>query len=369
MKQLSALSLLLLCALCAGGIIGCKKDDNNSSGSTLETVFKDNDYQFTGIAKDPTGDKLLVNYPRWSGPYKWGVVTVADSVTKAPFPDEATNMWLGGQDGESKWVCVQSVYFDRSGALWVLDPAAPNLGTVESKSYKLVRINKQTGAWEKKYEFDSVASDTSYINDVRVDAERQFAYLTNSKEGGIIVINLATGQMRQVLQGHYSVISDPSYTFTIDGKELRRKGMPAKFNSDGIALTPDGDWLYYKPATDDKLYRIRTEYLRDWSMTSAMLGDKVEDLGHKCVSDGMIFDDAGNLYLGDMEHYRIVRINPAANHEMMTVVQDNRLIWPDSYSIAGGYLYITCSQINKQPDYNDGINKRTTPYTVYRIKI
>jgi streptogramin lyase len=31
---------------------------------------------------------------------------------------------------------------------------------------------------------------------------------------------------------------------------------PAKFNSDGIALTPDGQWLYFKPLSDDKLYRI-----------------------------------------------------------------------------------------------------------------
>ena len=45
------------------------------------------------------------------------------------------------------------------------------------------------------------------------------------------------------------------------------------------------------------------------------------------------------------------------------------LIWPDSYAIADGYLYITCSQINKQPDYNNGVNKRTSPYTVYRMKL
>ncbi len=220
---------------------------------------------------------------------------------------------------------------------------------------------------QKTIQFDSLISDTAYLNDVRVDPTRQFAYITNSKEGGIVVVNLATGQMRQVLQGHYSTRSDPSYTFIIDGKELRKNGMPVKINSDGIALTPDNDWLYYKPTTDDKLYRIRTEYLRDFSNNS--LGDKVEDLGHKCASDGMIFDDAGNLYLTDIQNYRIVRIMPSANHSMSTVVQDERLIWPDSYTISGGYLYVTCSQINKQPDYNEGVNKRTTPYAVYRVKL
>lgn len=33
------------------------------------------------------------------------------------------------------------------------------------------------------------------------------------------------------------------------------------------------------------------------------------------------------------------------------------------------YLYISCSQINKQPDYNEGENKRTTPYAIYRMKL
>ncbi len=369
MKHLLTAGVAL--ALASALLSSCKKDnDNGNNGSSrLETVFVDSTYQFTGLTKDPAGDDLLVSYPRWSGPYQWGVVRANGLSGKTPFPDEATNMWLGGQNGENKWVCVQMVYYDAGGALWVLDPAAPNMGRVAGKSYKLVRINKQTGAWERSYQFDSVASDTSYINDVQVDVNRQFAYLTNSKEGGIVVINLATGQMRQVLQEHYSVRSDPSYTFTIDGKELRKNGMPVKIHSDGIALSPDGSWLYYKPLTDDKLYRIRTEDLRDWGQGSAALGSKVEDLGHKCASDGMIFDAAGNLYLSDMQHYRLVRINTNGNHEMSTVVEDERLIWPDSWTIHGGYLYVSCSQINKQPDYNEGVNKRTMPYTIYRVRI
>ncbi len=288
--------LALVCCLLAA----CDKDDDNNSGnSALDQVFEDNTYQLTGVAIDSASSKLFVNYPRWSGPYRYGVVTVTADNNVLPFPDEATNMWLGGQDGETKWVCVQSVYFDDAGNLWILDPAAPNMGAVYQKSYKLVRVNKNTGAWEKKYEFDAVASDSSYLNDVRIDVPRQFTYITNSKEGGIVVVNLATSQMRQVLQDHYSVHSDTSFKFIIDGRELMRKGMPVKINSDGIALTPDGEWLYYKPLTDDKLYRIRTEYLRDFSMTSAELGSRVEDLGHKVTSDGMIFDNAGRLYLGD----------------------------------------------------------------------
>ena len=146
-----------------------------------------------------------------------------------------------------------------------------------------------------------------------------------------------------------------------------KEGKKAVFNSDGIALTPDGAWLYYKPLTDDKLYRIKTEYLRNFNMADPDLGGKVEDLGHFASTDGMIFDKNENLYFGDPQHYRLLKIDK--NLKMTILIQDQRLIWPDSYAIADGYLYVSCSQIQKQPEYNNGVNKRTSPYTVYRIKL
>jgi sugar lactone lactonase YvrE len=204
---------------------------------------------------------------------------------------------------------------------------------------------------------------------VRVDTHLNYAYLTNSNEGGIFVVNLNTGKIRQVLQGNYSVIADPDYTFKIDGKELKQNGAPVKINSDGIALTPDGNYLYYKPLTDRHLYRIKTKFLRDESLTAAKLGSKVEDLGNFTTSDGMIFDKQGNLYLGDLENYRIMKITP--DLKMHVLIKSPLLIWPDSYSIANGYLYVSCSQLQKQPKYNTSSPQwpPVTPFTIYRIKL
>jgi sugar lactone lactonase YvrE len=333
----------------------------------LELVFSDSVYQLTGVAVSATG-RLFTNYPRWSDIYRYALVETKPGNQVIPYPNMEMNSWQPGQNGDNNWVCVQAVYIDEGDVMWVVDPAAPKMQGVYQNSYKLVKINIHTGEVERNYPFDGVASSQSYVNDVRVDTARQFAYLTNSNEGGIFVVNLRSGHIKQVLQDHYSVKSDPAYTFVIDGKELRKNGQPVKINSDGIALTPDGEWLYYKPLTDDKLYRIRTAYLRSDSLSAAALGDKVEDLGHFTTTDGMIFDKQGNLYLGDLQRYRIVKIDPTL--EMTTLVRDSLLIWPDSYHISkDGYLYISCSQIHKQPEYNNGINKRTSPYTIYRYKL
>ncbi|ANE53508.1 hypothetical protein SY85_14850 [Flavisolibacter tropicus] len=329
-------------------------------------VYLDSTYQLTGVAKEE-GGYMWVNYPRWSDSYRYGVVHVTGTNSREPYPDSVMNKWQAGQPGTNKWVCVQSVYVDDSSRLWVLDPAAPKMKNVTGGGAKLVRINKSTGFPERTYSFKGIIPDSAYVNDIRVDVQRNYAYLTESKGGGLIVIDLNTGKMRRLLSSHYSVKSDTTFYFVIDGQELMKDGRPVKINSDGIALTPDYAWLYYKPLTDNKLYRIRTEDLRNASLTDTALASKVEDLGHFTTTDGMIFDKAGNLYLGDLQNYSIVRIDK--NHKMTTLVKDQRLLWPDSYAIGDGYLYITCSQIHKQPEYNNGVNKRTSPYAVYRIKL
>jgi sugar lactone lactonase YvrE len=333
----------------------------------LEQVFLDDTYQLTGVAVSKDG-RVFTCYPLWPGPHKYGVVEIFPNNEAKPYPNEAMNSWKEGDDGKEKWVCVQAVYVDDENYLWVVDPACPFMEEVYDNGFKLVKFSLKTNSIEKIYRFGGILSNKSYINDVRVDTARKFAYLTNSNEGGIVVINLETGTIRELLRNHYSIKHDPSFTLIVDGKEFRKNGEPVHLQSDGIALTPDGEWLYYKPLTDNKLYRIRTEFLRDEELTQDKLEAAVEDLGRFAVTDGMIFDKSGNLYLGDYQNYQMVQLTPA--HEKEVVVSDERLIWPDSYSISeDGYLYISCSQINKQPDYNEGENKRTTPYAIYRMKL
>jgi sugar lactone lactonase YvrE len=335
--------------------------------ANLELLFSDNTYQLTGVAISKQG-RLFTNYPLWPGPHKYSLVEVFANNEVKPFPNEEMNTWKEGDDGKDKWVCVQAVYIDNTDTMWVVDPACPMMEKVYENSHKLVKINLQTNSIEKVYWLKGIASDKSYINDVRVDTQKGYAYLTNSNEGGIVVVDLNTGKIRQVLQKHYSVKSDPSFQFIIEGKEFSKKGEAAKMQSDGIALTPDGSYLYYKPLTDNKLYRIKTEHLQNEELSDAALESEVEDLGTFITTDGMIFDKKGNLYLGDLQQSSIVKIDAAL--QMTTVVQDEKLIWPDSYSISDDdYLYLSCSQIQKQPDYNEGQNKRTTPYTIYRMKI
>lgn len=333
----------------------------------LEQVFADPKYQLTGVAVSAKG-RLFTNYPVWSPAHRYCVVEVVAGQAR-PYPDEAMNNWKPGDDGTKKWVSVQAVYVDDQDKLWVVDPAAPGLGDVYQDSSKLVRIDLATNKIERSYFFQGVADQHSYLNDVRVDTARQFAYMTSSSQGGIVVVDLKSGNARMVLTDTAFVRSDPAYHFTIAGREVAIGGAPLKVNSDGIALSPDRAWLYWKPLTDDRLYRIKTADLRDAKLAPAELVKRVEDLGHFLVTDGMEFDKHGNLYFGDLEHNAIVRIAPDLKART-EVIQDDRLIWPDSYSISrDGYLYLSTSQVQMAPPFNGGVDKRTLPYGLFRLKI
>jgi sugar lactone lactonase YvrE len=333
----------------------------------LEPVFADPKYQLTGVAVSARG-RVFTNYPVWSPVHRDCVVEIVAGQAR-PYPDEAMNRWKPGDDGTRKWVSVQAVYVDDQDKLWVVDPAAPGFGEVYQDSNKLVRIDLATNKIERSYFFPGVADKHSYLNDVRVDTARQVAYLTSSSQGGIVVVDLAAGQARMVLADTPFVRSDPAYHFTIAGREVAVGGAPLKVNSDGIALSPDRAWLYWKPLTDDRLYRIRTADLRDPRLAAAELARRVEDLGHFLVTDGMEFDPHGNLYFGDLEHGAIVKLAPDLKTRT-ELVKDDRLIWPDSYAISrDGYLYLSTSQAHLAPPFNGGVDKRTLPYGLFRVKL
>ncbi|WP_312900008.1 L-dopachrome tautomerase-related protein [Chryseobacterium taichungense] len=374
LKNITVLAMALV------SLAACKESSKqpkqvvNSEVSTekntqLEEVFSDSTYQLTGVAvaKD---NRVFVNYPYWLDNHSYSVVEVKDGKA-VPYPDAEWNSFKKGEDGQNKFVTVQSVVTDDKGFLWVVDAAGIGLGKVYQHSSKVLKINLANNKIEKIYRFpENVVSEDVYINDIRVDNENGFAYLTNSNTGGIVVLNINTGASRLVLTNSPSVKSDPNYHFSPLGTELKKgDGSLLKVNSDGIALTPDNQYLYYKPLTDNRLYRIKTDLLRDFKTNEAVLNKSVEDLGKFITTDGMIFDKNGNLYLGDLEKNSIVKITP--DLKMHTIVKDDeKLIWPDSYSISDdGYLYISNSQIQLMPWFHDGKEQFKKPFKVFRIKI
>jgi sugar lactone lactonase YvrE len=271
---------------------------------------------------------------------------------------------LKAEHAAQQFVCVQSVVVD-GGSLWVLDPAAPLLATVVPGGPKLVQIDLKTNQVTRVIPFGSdVVKPNTYLNDIRFDDQRHTAYMTDSGPGGIVVLDLNTGKAHRALDGHPSVLVEPGVQVVVNGKPLLRYGKPPQFNSDSIALSPDGQYLYYKAITANTLYRVKTDVLRNASASPNDQAAAVEKVGQTFPTDGFWMDTKGNLYLSDVTHNAVSRRTPDGKVEQL--VSDPRLQWPDSFAEgADGTIYITASHINESPTFNQGTSTRKQPYGVF----
>lgn len=331
----------------------------------MTEVFHDDHFQLTGVTVSKTG-RLFVNYPRWSDTYRNAVVEVMKDGSAKPFPNQDWNVWdLKPATAGKHFVCVQSVVVDDSDTLWVVDPGAPYLISVVSGGAKLVAIDLKTNRVARVLTFGpDVVKPESYLNDIRFDLGRQTAYMTDSGTGGIVIVDLKSGNAHRALEGIPATKFEKGVQIVIDGKPvLGPDKQPPAFNSDGIALSPDGNYLYFQAVTAKTLYRVKTSVLRDNPSAAASSVEKVADT---FPVDGLWMDKKGRLYLSDLTHDAVSRLLP--NGKIETVATDKRLQWPDTFSEGpDGSIYITASHINDSPKYNEGLSVRKLPYTVFKI--
>lgn len=235
-----------------------------------------------------------------------------------PYPDGEWNSWRNTKRDEitpeNHWICVQSVVADGKGSLWVLDPAAPATERTIKGGPKLVQIDLSTNRVVKVIPFnEKVAPTASYLNDVRFSPDGGYAYITDSGQGALVVVNLASGTAYRVLDGHPTTQPEKGVVVKTDGKELRRPdGRGAVFAADSIALSPDGDYLYWQALTGHTLHRLPTSVLTRVT-PDTVVASRVEDLGKVGVSDGYWMDGKGNLYLSALEENAINVRNPLGN--------------------------------------------------------
>lgn len=296
------------------------------------------DMLWTGVAVSKEG-RVFVNYPRWSPNTNISVAELDENGYAVPFPSQEWNTWFQDISPEDHFLCVQSVYIDKNNFLWILDTGNPFFRGVIEKGAKLIKIDLSNNQIVQTIFFDNTtALANSYLNDVRVDTKLDFAYLTDSSVGAIVTVDLKTGITNRYLSGHPSTMAE-DITIKVEGVVF-----PNKVHSDGIALSPGGTYIYYKALTGKKLYRIKTEYLRD-NLSQEEINSKVEFVKDTYATDAIMFDSKGNLFLSSIEHNAIHILDKEGN--ITEYIKNENLKWPDSFSITpDDNIYLTTSQLH-----------------------
>ena len=346
----------------------------------LETVALFDGAMLTGVTVS-RGGRVFVNFPKWGDDVRFTVAEVVDGEV-VPYPDMATNE-TSSEDPAAALVSVQSVVVDPADRLWILDTGSPMFQLTEYGGPKLLCVDLETDEVVKKILLpQTVALPTTYLNDVRFDltrGEEGTAYITDSSDkgpNGIIVVDLASGESWRCLHDHPTTKAEqpPGFQPMVEGRPLMQvnpdgSANPMTIGADGIAISADGECLYYCKLMGRHLYSVSTEALRDRSLGDADIARTVRDEGDKGgAGDGMETDAAGNIYATNFEHNAVLRRRPSGEWE--TVAHDPRLLWPDTMSVAAdGYLYVTANQLHRQPPYQGGEDLRQKPYALFRVRI
>jgi sugar lactone lactonase YvrE len=344
---------------------------------SIEPVFEFHGDMPTGVTVSRDG-RIFVNFPRWGGAVPYTVAELKSGKI-VPYPDAAMNKFDPKRPGETLG-SVQSVVVDPANRLWILDTAAPSFQAPVPGGAKLVAVDLATNKVVKTIVLPpATVLETTYVNDVRFDLRRGkagLAYITDSSvkgPGGIIVVDLDSGESWRKLTGDRSTSADPAFVPVVEGetlavREAGKRPVPFVVASDGIALSPDGETLYFCPLSSRHLFSIPTAVLRDRSLPDAEVSKAVVDLGEKGASDGLEADDKGRVYAGDYERNSIRQRQ--ADGEWRTIAHDPRILWPDTLSVAAdGFLYFTANQLHRQPQFHEGKDLRQHPYSLFRIRI
>ena len=346
--------LLLLVLL---GCQGASKKEGKVSKpmeqeAQVQQVAEIQGQQLTGVAIYKK--RLFVNFPRWRENVTHSVSEIVSNNEFVPYPNQRWNSWqLGNPVNDSVFVAVQSVVA-LNGLLYVIDTRNPEFKGVIGQPIIFV-FDLTTNQLVERYKLPETAfHSNSYINDLRIDLKRKYAYFTDSGNPGLVLLNLENGATKRVLEGHVSTTSEMD-VLTINNKEWKNT-----VHSDGIAFDPTTGMLYYHALTAYNLYAISVDILIN--ETPQNIEQSVQLVKKTAAPDGMIVHKEV-LYYADLENHKIMQLNLTTN-TVTVLVEGDAIKWADSFAIEEDYLYYTNSRIHEaQAGVSDLV------FSVNRVKL
>lgn len=316
------------------------------------------------VTSSPDG-RIFFNLHPFAEPWRYTESFVFELVDGVPRPYPSAQM-----QGELRGVLGMTA--DRQGRLWMIVPSG-----LEARPTRLLGFDLERDTLVVDHAFTDV--DAPFAQDLRVAPDGGSIYLADTgilrfTPPAILVYDVAGQTARRTLEGHPSVTPQDWTIQTTDGTYTLGYGLVTfAVGVDGLAVSHDGEWLYYATMSHDSAYRVRTRDMRDASLTAGALGERVERVGPKPLSDGIEIDAAGNLYITDIEHGSVARLTPAG--ELRTLVGSDEIVWSDGITLtARGELLLTDSEI---PAYIDPLLRaprrdridRVAPHRIYRVAL
>jgi len=334
------------------------------------------DRVINGVATAPDG-RMFVSLPQVEGPGPQ-VAEVRDG-RLIPYPNLEWSLWQEGADPRTTLLHVNSVRVGPEGDLWVVDAGAPRVGgKAVPGAAKIVRIDLSTNRIRRIYQADAAAvRPYSYFNDIRFNGSLAYISDAAAVDPAIVVLDLETGQMRRVLEGHPSTIATHG-VLAEGGREIvlkdpipDAKGQPTSrklVNIDQLEVSPDGQWFYYQPI-GGPLWRLPTRLLNNPAASRASVEAGVQKVADTWMAAGSAIDAAGNIYMSRVTDRSVWRIAPDGSTQPL--ISDARLTWVDAMWVsASGDLYMPAAQLDRtSANLAGGPAQIAYPVKLYKLPV
>jgi sugar lactone lactonase YvrE len=339
-----------------------------------------------GITQLPDG-RVVIGYHPFYAPKVQVALLNADRKSTTPYPDaqwqscrKDDGSWKGDFNRCLDWVL--GLHTDANGILWLLDSAKTTdqaAGRPAGLMPKLVGWNTRTNSLERVIPIPPPASiPESQHNDFVVDLKHKAIVIADEAIGegsagdgskaALVVVDLASGTSRRLLQGHPSVMP-VKQPIRWDVGRPTEGSFKLYVGVDGIALDKDSEWLYFGALNGHKIWRVRMRDLLDRALTPQQLGERVQAYADKPFNGGLSIDTAGNLYLTEVGE-RAIGVIPPDTRRYRRLVQHEDMVWPDGVTYnRDGYMYTGAAQLPLSSALQaDGVARNKAPYRVYRFK-
>jgi sugar lactone lactonase YvrE len=329
-------------------------------------VLAEFDFAPARVAVSRTG-RIFVSFPRAGVPAAPATVVELVNGRGVPYPDASVNV-LDVSEDEHRLVSVCGITTGPGNRLLVLDAGAPSLERGDPKAAKIYVVDLERNVILHGIGFrHDVCLTTSYLSDIVIDYARGkagYAFVSDSGRAGpnaLIVVDLDSGMSWRRLSGEGCMrVAVPAgfYVATESGPIE----VPPVIK--GIALSPDGQTLWWTPLGSYHLFSVDTDILCASHVSDEqILRHVTEHPRRDFASDGLDTDREGRVYFTDVTHGGIRRLIPSESRYEQLLNGARCCRWPDGVRIGPNHvMYITDSQFNRRPEFNAGEDLRELPY-------